>query len=34
MSPQAKELVNKAIADNKVVVFSKSYCPVSLQMGV
>lgn len=23
----AKELVDKAIADNKVAVFSKSYCP-------
>ncbi|WWD22157.1 glutaredoxin [Kwoniella shandongensis] len=27
MSKEVKSLVDKTIADNKVVVFSKSYCP-------
>ncbi|OCF37514.1 glutaredoxin [Kwoniella heveanensis CBS 569] len=27
MSSQVKQLVDKTIAENKVVVFSKSYCP-------
>lgn len=29
MTADVKSLVDKAIADNKVVVFSKTYCPVS-----
>lgn len=29
----AKEIVDKAIAENNVVVFSKSYCPVSCANG-
>lgn len=27
ISPQAKAVVEKALADDKVVVFSKTYCP-------